>query len=56
MNDLLRGVKEREGPKMKSIFLSWVTGWTRCLLSIERKWGWIGKEPVNEKVTLESWS
>lgn len=27
MKDLLRGVKETEGPKM-SRFLSWVTEWT----------------------------
>lgn len=27
MTDLLRGMKEKEGPKKMSRFLSWVTGW-----------------------------
>lgn len=52
MTDLLRGVKEREGPKKMSIFLFWV--------DVSHPWeeerGWVGKESVNEKVSLESWT
>lgn len=56
ITDLLRGVKEREGPKKMPRFLTCVRVDMMFPVHWEEEWTWVGKESANEKASIESWS
>lgn len=51
ITDLLRRVKEREGPKKMSRFLTCVRVDMMFPIHWEEEWTWVGKESANEKTS-----